>query len=183
MTEYIGFRQSRDTYSRYAFLRREEERKEQFLFHLLSLDAVDYHSFTRMLTHARLTYRVYVQTGLSTGYTITARTVRLATSLLPTPHSSSSSTSKSATVSSAAGLIPGSIQSSDNGIGWGAMSASTGFSTTPGTPSLFRSPGVVSARSHAGGTGSAVAAFRQTGSACEVDGIAVNLEAVSVRYA
>ena len=35
----------RDLYKRYAFLRCEDER-EQFLFHLLSLNAVDFHSFT-----------------------------------------------------------------------------------------------------------------------------------------
>ena len=36
---------SRRRYKRYAFLRTEEE-KEQFLFHLLSLNAVDYFCFT-----------------------------------------------------------------------------------------------------------------------------------------
>ncbi|CAH8637671.1 unnamed protein product [Heterobilharzia americana] len=38
----------RHMYTRYAFLRCEEER-EQFLVHLLSLNAVDYFSFTRMI--------------------------------------------------------------------------------------------------------------------------------------
>lgn len=35
----------RNLYKRYAFLRCEDE-KEQFLFHLLSLNAVDYFSYT-----------------------------------------------------------------------------------------------------------------------------------------
>ncbi|VDD76082.1 unnamed protein product [Mesocestoides corti] len=49
----------RELYLRHAFLRCEEER-EQFLIHLLSLDAVDYYSFTRMLQKAELLYRVAV---------------------------------------------------------------------------------------------------------------------------
>jgi len=39
----------RKLYKRYAFLRCEEE-KEQFLFHLLSLNAVDYFCFTSVFT-------------------------------------------------------------------------------------------------------------------------------------
>ncbi len=49
----------RELYSRHAFLRCEEER-EQFLVHLLSLDAVDYYSFTRMLQKAEMVYRVAI---------------------------------------------------------------------------------------------------------------------------
>ena len=40
----------RRLYKRYAFLRSEDE-KEQFLFHLLSLNAVDYHCFTNTFTN------------------------------------------------------------------------------------------------------------------------------------
>ena len=39
----------RKLYKRYAFLRCEEER-EQFLYHLLSLNAVDYFCFTSVFT-------------------------------------------------------------------------------------------------------------------------------------
>jgi len=39
----------RDVYKPYAFLRCEEER-EQFLYHLLSLNAVDYFCFTNSFT-------------------------------------------------------------------------------------------------------------------------------------
>lgn len=39
----------RKLYKRYAFLRSEEE-KEQFLFHLLSLNTVDYFCFTSVFT-------------------------------------------------------------------------------------------------------------------------------------
>ncbi|VDO06288.1 unnamed protein product [Rodentolepis nana] len=58
----------RELYSRHAFLRCEEER-EQFLIHLLSLNAVDYYSFTRMLQKAQMTYRVAIITGGMTGGT------------------------------------------------------------------------------------------------------------------
>ena len=37
-------------YKRYSFLRCEDER-EQFLFHLLSLNAVDFHCFTNTFTN------------------------------------------------------------------------------------------------------------------------------------
>lgn len=40
----------RSLYKRYAFLRCEEER-EQFLYHLLSLNAVDYFCFTNTFTN------------------------------------------------------------------------------------------------------------------------------------
>lgn len=39
-------------YKRYAFLRCEEE-KEQFLYHLLSLNAVDYYCFTNTYVNCR----------------------------------------------------------------------------------------------------------------------------------
>lgn len=43
-------------YKRYAFLRCEEER-EQFLYHLLSLNAVDYFCFTSVFTTIMIPYR------------------------------------------------------------------------------------------------------------------------------
>ncbi|KAM9824396.1 DENN domain-containing protein 5B [Neosynchiropus ocellatus] len=46
-------------YKRYAFLRCEEE-KEQFLFHLLSLNAVDYFCFTSVFTTINIPYRVVI---------------------------------------------------------------------------------------------------------------------------
>ncbi|XP_034719370.1 DENN domain-containing protein 5B-like isoform X5 [Etheostoma cragini] len=46
-------------YKRYAFLRCEEE-KEQFLFHLLSLNAVDYFCFTSVFTTIVIPYRVVI---------------------------------------------------------------------------------------------------------------------------
>ncbi|CAH8490363.1 unnamed protein product [Dicrocoelium dendriticum] len=61
----------RNLYCRYAFLRCEEER-EQFLIHLLSLNAVDYFSFTRMLTQAELLYKVFICTGRKHGFASTS---------------------------------------------------------------------------------------------------------------
>uniref|UniRef100_A0A3B4ZWN2 DENN domain containing 5B n=1 Tax=Stegastes partitus TaxID=144197 RepID=A0A3B4ZWN2_9TELE len=46
-------------YKRYAFLRCEEE-KEQFLYHLLSLNAVDYFCFTSVFTTIVIPYRVVI---------------------------------------------------------------------------------------------------------------------------
>ncbi|XP_067346046.1 DENN domain-containing protein 5B-like isoform X3 [Channa argus] len=46
-------------YKRYAFLRCEEE-KEQFLFHLLSLNTVDYFCFTTVFTTIMIPYRVSI---------------------------------------------------------------------------------------------------------------------------
>ncbi|KAM9327710.1 LOW QUALITY PROTEIN: DENN domain-containing protein 5B [Pholidichthys leucotaenia] len=46
-------------YKHYAFLRCEEE-KEQFLFHLLSLNAVDYFCFTSVFTTIMIPYRVVI---------------------------------------------------------------------------------------------------------------------------
>ncbi|XP_033629874.1 DENN domain-containing protein 5B-like [Asterias rubens] len=48
-------------YKRYAFLRTEEE-KEQFLYHLLSLNAVDYFCFTNSFISTVVPYRVLVVT-------------------------------------------------------------------------------------------------------------------------
>uniref|UniRef100_A0A672IJH0 DENN/MADD domain containing 5B n=1 Tax=Salarias fasciatus TaxID=181472 RepID=A0A672IJH0_SALFA len=50
---------TRKLYKRYAFLRCEEE-KEQFLFHLLSLNAVDYFCFTSVFTTIMVPYRVVI---------------------------------------------------------------------------------------------------------------------------
>ncbi|XP_022111708.1 DENN domain-containing protein 5A-like [Acanthaster planci] len=49
-------------YKRYAFLRTEEE-KEQFLYHLLSLNAVDYFCFTNSFISTVVSYRVLVVTS------------------------------------------------------------------------------------------------------------------------
>ncbi|KAJ2950602.1 hypothetical protein O0L34_g8854 [Tuta absoluta] len=49
----------RSQYKRTAFLRCEEER-EQFLYHLLTLNAVDYHCFTNTYVTAKLPYRVLI---------------------------------------------------------------------------------------------------------------------------
>ncbi|KAL2102240.1 hypothetical protein ACEWY4_001408 [Coilia grayii] len=46
-------------YKRYAFLRCEEE-KEQFLFHLLSLNTVDYFCFTNVFTTIMIPYRAVI---------------------------------------------------------------------------------------------------------------------------
>ncbi|XP_041819747.1 DENN domain-containing protein 5B isoform X3 [Chelmon rostratus] len=50
---------TRKLYKRYAFLRCEEE-KEQFLFHLLSLNTVDYFCFTSVFTTIMIPYRVVI---------------------------------------------------------------------------------------------------------------------------
>ncbi|VDP38770.1 unnamed protein product, partial [Schistosoma margrebowiei] len=52
----------RHLYTRYAFLRCEEER-EQFLVHLLSLNAVDYFSFTRMINQTEIIYEIFICNG------------------------------------------------------------------------------------------------------------------------
>ncbi|XP_063223946.1 DENN domain-containing protein 5B isoform X2 [Bacillus rossius redtenbacheri] len=49
----------RSQYKRYAFLRCEEE-KEQFLYHLLTLNAVDYFCFTNTYPNTKLPYRVVI---------------------------------------------------------------------------------------------------------------------------
>ncbi|XP_053496920.1 DENN domain-containing protein 5B isoform X4 [Ictalurus furcatus] len=50
---------TRKLYKRYAFLRCEEE-KEQFLFHLLSLNTVDYFCFTSVFTTIMIPYRAVI---------------------------------------------------------------------------------------------------------------------------
>lgn len=49
----------RSSYKRYAFLRCEDE-KEQFLYYLLTLNAVDYNCFTNTYTATEMPYRVVV---------------------------------------------------------------------------------------------------------------------------
>ncbi|XP_022250655.1 DENN domain-containing protein 5A-like isoform X3 [Limulus polyphemus] len=49
----------RSLYKRYAFLRCDDE-KEQFLYHLLTLNAVDYKSFTNTFTSTVMPYRVVI---------------------------------------------------------------------------------------------------------------------------
>ncbi|XP_070536511.1 DENN domain-containing protein 5B-like isoform X2 [Ptychodera flava] len=49
----------RSRYKRYAFLRSDDE-KEQFLYYLLSLNAVDYHCFTNSFISTKITYKVLV---------------------------------------------------------------------------------------------------------------------------
>lgn len=49
LIEFIIFVLFRSLYKRYAFLRCEDE-KEQFLFHILSLHAADFHCFTNTFT-------------------------------------------------------------------------------------------------------------------------------------
>ncbi|XP_078329219.1 DENN domain-containing protein 5A-like isoform X4 [Crassostrea virginica] len=49
----------RNLYKRYAFLRCEDER-EQFLFHLLSLNAVDYFSYTNSFLNTVVPYKVLI---------------------------------------------------------------------------------------------------------------------------
>lgn len=49
----------RSQYKRSAFLRCEEE-KEQFLYHLLTLNAVDYFCFTNNYPTTKLPYRVVI---------------------------------------------------------------------------------------------------------------------------
>uniref|UniRef100_A0A914XTZ6 Uncharacterized protein n=1 Tax=Panagrolaimus superbus TaxID=310955 RepID=A0A914XTZ6_9BILA len=50
-------------YKRYAFLRSEEER-EQFLFHILSLNAVDFSCFTHTFIATKMQYEVMVVAGI-----------------------------------------------------------------------------------------------------------------------
>ncbi|ESO93313.1 hypothetical protein LOTGIDRAFT_232739 [Lottia gigantea] len=49
----------RSLYKRYAFLRCEDER-EQFLYHLLSLNAVDFFSFTNTFVNTMINYKVLI---------------------------------------------------------------------------------------------------------------------------
>ncbi|EGW10829.1 DENN domain-containing protein 5B [Cricetulus griseus] len=56
LTDSPGKKALEKLYKRYAFLRCEEER-EQFLYHLLSLNAVDYFCFTSVFTTIMIPYR------------------------------------------------------------------------------------------------------------------------------
>uniref|UniRef100_A0A0A9WD06 DENN domain-containing protein 5B n=2 Tax=Lygus hesperus TaxID=30085 RepID=A0A0A9WD06_LYGHE len=60
----------RTQYKRYAFLRCEEE-KEQFLYHLLTLNAVDYTCFTNTYLNTRIPYRVAIYPSRKTSFTST----------------------------------------------------------------------------------------------------------------
>ncbi|XP_031443252.1 DENN domain-containing protein 5A isoform X2 [Clupea harengus] len=53
-------------YKRYAFLRCDDE-KEQFLYHLLSFNAVDYFCFTNVFTTIMIPYHVWVSSGKKLG--------------------------------------------------------------------------------------------------------------------
>ncbi|WAR09196.1 LOW QUALITY PROTEIN: DEN5A-like protein, partial [Mya arenaria] len=61
----------RNLYKRYAFLRCEDER-EQFLYHLLSLNAMDYFCFTNAYTNTVVPYRVLIYPSLKFGCTTTS---------------------------------------------------------------------------------------------------------------
>ena len=52
----------RSQYKRYAFLRCEDE-KEQFLYHLLTLNAVDYFCFTNTYTSTSECDQIYIKIG------------------------------------------------------------------------------------------------------------------------
>ncbi|XP_071447569.1 DENN domain-containing protein 5B [Hetaerina americana] len=56
----------RSLYKRYAFLRSDDE-KEQFLYHLLTLNAVDYFCFTNTYTNTKIPYRVLIFPAKSKG--------------------------------------------------------------------------------------------------------------------
>ncbi|XP_076445285.1 DENN domain-containing protein 5B-like isoform X3 [Babylonia areolata] len=66
----------RSLYKRYAFLRCEDER-EQFLYHLLSLNAVDFFCFTNTFTNTMVTYRVLVYPSTKLGCSTTSANVWL----------------------------------------------------------------------------------------------------------
>ncbi|XP_078359146.1 DENN domain-containing protein 5B-like isoform X2 [Oculina patagonica] len=55
-----------ERYKEYAFLRTDEE-KEQFLYHLLSLTAVDFFCFTNGFQNTAITYKVVIKTGKQLG--------------------------------------------------------------------------------------------------------------------
>ncbi|XP_052242750.1 DENN domain-containing protein 5B-like isoform X4 [Dreissena polymorpha] len=61
----------RNLYKRYAFLRCEDER-EQFLYHLLSLNAMDYFCFTNAYHNTVVPYRVLIFPSLKFGCTTTS---------------------------------------------------------------------------------------------------------------
>ncbi|XP_073241179.1 DENN domain-containing protein 5B-like [Porites lutea] len=64
----------RDRYKVYAFLLTEEE-KEQFLYHLLSLTAVDFFCFTNGFQNTAITYKVVIKTGKQLGGSTTTAQV------------------------------------------------------------------------------------------------------------
>ncbi|XP_028409168.1 DENN domain-containing protein 5B-like isoform X2 [Dendronephthya gigantea] len=64
----------RQYYKNYAFVRTEEER-EQFLYYLLSLNAVDYFCFTNCFTTLAITYKVVIVTGKQLGGSTTTANV------------------------------------------------------------------------------------------------------------
>ncbi|BFZ25149.1 hypothetical protein BsWGS_28188 [Bradybaena similaris] len=66
----------RGLYKRYAFLRCEEER-EQFLYHLLSLNAVDFFCFTNTFPNSVVPYRVLIYPSTKLGCSTTSANVWL----------------------------------------------------------------------------------------------------------
>ncbi|XP_029199250.2 DENN domain-containing protein 5B-like [Acropora millepora] len=64
----------RRRYKEYAFLRTDEE-KEQFLYHLLSLTAVDFFCFTNGFQNTAITYKVVIKTGKQLGGSTTTAQV------------------------------------------------------------------------------------------------------------
>ncbi|XP_070189297.1 DENN domain-containing protein 5B-like isoform X2 [Littorina saxatilis] len=66
----------RALYKRYAFLRCEDER-EQFLYHLLSLNAVDFFCFTSTFSNTLMTYKVLVFPSTKLGCSTTSANVWL----------------------------------------------------------------------------------------------------------
>ncbi|GMS84880.1 hypothetical protein PENTCL1PPCAC_7055, partial [Pristionchus entomophagus] len=56
-----------DNYKVYAFVRQEEER-EQFLMHIMSLNAAKFRCFTNTFTKTRIDYQVILSTGSWTGF-------------------------------------------------------------------------------------------------------------------
>ncbi|GMR36633.1 hypothetical protein PMAYCL1PPCAC_06828, partial [Pristionchus mayeri] len=56
-----------DNYKPYAFVRQEEER-EQFLMHIMSLNAAKFRCFTNTFTKTRIDYQVIISTGPWSGF-------------------------------------------------------------------------------------------------------------------
>lgn len=56
-----------ENYKPYAFVRQEEER-EQFLMHIMSLNAAKFRCFTNTFTRTRIDYQVILSTGSWTGF-------------------------------------------------------------------------------------------------------------------
>ncbi|KAF4523620.1 hypothetical protein B566_EDAN010129 [Ephemera danica] len=71
---------NRTLYKRYAFLRCDDE-KEQFLYHLLTLNAVDYYCYTNTYTNSKLPYRIVIFPSRKTPSTSANVWVSLAGSL------------------------------------------------------------------------------------------------------